>query len=153
MVETVGNLRSFLALMQQNDWFVCLSGWAILKQMIGSLGRWVRPLATLMIPVHQSVFVDDRWLPYLMGILPMEGYFRGIPGFLKSTHRLLGRNVDPSRSALCLPKQVSGISLLISRVLFVPVLLQISSSQEQDNNVGYHCHIFHVVRGQIAKGD
>lgn len=110
MVETVGNLRSSLALMQQNDWFVCLSGWAIIKQMIGSLGRWVGPLATLMIPVHQSEFVGDRWLPYLMGLLPVEGYFRGIPGFLKSTHRLLGRNVDPSRSALCLPKQVSSIS-------------------------------------------
>lgn len=112
--------------------------------MIGSLGRWVGPLATLMIPVHQSEFVGDRWLPYLMGILPMEGYFRGIPGFLKSTHRLLGRNVDRSRSALCLPKQaVSGISLLISTVLFVPVSVLL----------GYHCHIFHVVRGQIAKGD
>lgn len=120
--------------------------------MIGSLEGWVGPLATLMIPVHQSEFVSDRWLPYLMEVLPMEGYFRGIPGSFKSTQCLRGQECR-SITFSSLFTKTGGFGLLISTVLFVPVsvLLQISSSQEQNNNVGYHCHIFHVVRGQTAK--
>lgn len=122
----IGLFISWFGYFKADDWLFGEMGWATCN--FNDTRSSVRVCRRQVAPISVS----------------MEGYFRGIPGFLKSTHRLLGRNVDRSCSALCLPKQaVSGISLLISTVLFVPVSVLL----------GYHCHIFHVVRGQIEKGD